>query len=133
MGFHYKSVLLILTALMIPTVSWAGTLGVNFSWAGTTACSTTPPAFTITNIPKGTKYLVFKLVDHDAPNFVHGGGQISYSGSGRIPAGAFGGSYNGPCPPRGAVHMSEWTVRAVDDSRSKVLAEGSAKGRFPPK
>ena len=133
MVFHYKSVLLIVTALMIPTVSWAGTLGVHFSWAGTTACSTTPPAFTITNIPKGTKYLVFKLVDHDAPHFVHGGGQISYSGSGRIPAGAFGGSYNRPCPPRGAVHMYEWTVRAVDDSRSKVLAEGSAKGRFPPK
>ena len=130
---RYSGVLLIAAGLMIPTASWAGTLGVHFSWEETVACSTTPPAVTVTNIPKGTKYLVFKLVDHDAPNFVHGGGQIPYSGSGRVPAGAFGGSYNGPCPPQGAVHTYEWTVRAVDDSASKVLAEGSATGRFPVK
>jgi phosphatidylethanolamine-binding protein (PEBP) family uncharacterized protein len=133
MVYRYITALLILAGLMIPTVSWAGALGVHFSWAETTACSTTPPAFTITNIPQGTKYLVFKLVDHDAPNFAHGGGQVPYSGSGRIPAGAFGGSYNGPCPPQGAVHTYEWTVHAVDESGSKVLAEGSATGRFPAK
>ncbi len=133
MVYRYIAALVIAAGLTFPTVSWAGTLGVHFSWAATTACSSTPPAFTVTNIPKGTKYLVFKLVDHDAPNFVHGGGQISYSGSGRIPAGAFGGSYNGPCPPQGAVHMYEWTVHAVDESGSKVLAEGSATGRFPAK
>ena len=134
MVHRYNRVLLILAGMTIPTVSWsAETLGVRFSWASTAACSTSPPAFTITNIPKGTKYLVFKLVDHDAPDFVHGGGQIPYSGSGRIPAGAFGGSYNGPCPPQGSVHTYEWTVRAVDDSGSKVLAQGSATGRFPAK
>jgi hypothetical protein len=84
MVYRYNRVLLIVVGMTIPTVSWsAETLGVRFSWAGTMACSTSPPAFTITNIPKGTKYLVFKLVDHDAPDFVHGGGQIPYSGSGR--------------------------------------------------
>jgi phosphatidylethanolamine-binding protein (PEBP) family uncharacterized protein len=134
MVYRYIGMLFIGAGMMSPTISWsAETLGVHFSWASTAACSSTPPAFTITNIPKGTKYLVFKLVDHDAPDFVHGGGQISYSGSGRIPAGAFGGSYNGPCPPQGAVHTYEWTVRAVDDSGTKVLAEGSATGRFPAK
>jgi len=133
MVYRYIVALVIAAGLMFPTVSWAGTLGVNFTWAETRACSATPPAFTVTNIPQGTKYLVFKLVDHDAPNFVHGGGQISYSGSGGIPAGAFGGSYTGPCPPQGAVHRYEWTVRAVDESGSKVLAEGSATGRFPAK
>ena len=129
MVHRYNRVLLIVAGMTIPTVSWAGTLGGNFSWAETMPCSTTPPAFTITNIPKGTKYLVFKLVDHDAPDFVHGGGQIPYSGSGRVPAGAF--SYTGPCPPQGAIHTYEWTVRAV--SGKKVLAEGSATGRFPAK
>ena len=105
---------------------------IQFSWAATTPCSRTPPAFTITNIPKGTTYLVFKLTDHDAPNFVHGGGQIPYSGSGNVPAGAFGGSYTGPCPPQGVVHTYQWTVEAMDAS-NKVLAEGSATGRFPVK
>jgi hypothetical protein len=89
MVYRYIAASVIAAGLTVPTVSWAGSLGVHFSWAETTACSSTPPAFTVTNIPTGTKYLVFKLVDHDAPNFVHGGGQISYSGSGRIPAGAF--------------------------------------------
>jgi phosphatidylethanolamine-binding protein (PEBP) family uncharacterized protein len=132
MVYRYNRVLLIVVGMTIPTVSWsAETLGVRFSWAGTMACSTSPPAFTITNIPKGTKYLVFKLVDHDAPDFVHGGGQIPYSGSGRVHAGAF--SYTGPCPPQGAVHTYEWTVRAVDDSGSKVVAQSSATGRFPAK
>src|SRR5271157_3260278 len=88
MVYRHKSMLLIAVGITIPTVSWAGTLGVDFSWAETTACSTISPAFTVTNIPRGTKSLVFKLVDHNAPNFVHGGGQIPYSGSGRIPAGA---------------------------------------------
>src|SRR5271166_363375 len=131
MVYRHKSMLLIAVGITIPTVSWAGTLGVDFSWAETTACSTISPAFTVTNIPRGTKSLVFKLVDHDAPNFVHGGGQIPYSGSGRVPAGAF--SYNGPCPPQGATHTYEWTVHAVDESGTKVLAEGSATGRFPAK
>ena len=77
---RYSGVLLIAAGLIIPTASWAGTLGVHFSWEETVACSTTPPAVTVTNIPKGTKYLVFKLVDHDAPNFVHGGGQFLIPG-----------------------------------------------------
>jgi phosphatidylethanolamine-binding protein (PEBP) family uncharacterized protein len=114
MVYRGSGVLMVVVGLLIPTVSRAGSLEVHFSWAATTA-SATPPAFTVTNIPKGTKYLVFNLADHDAPNFVHGGGQIPYSGSGRIPAGAFGGSYNGPCPPQGAVHTYEWTVHAVDE------------------
>jgi len=132
MGYPCSRVLVIAAGLMIPTVTWAGSLEVRFSWAATTPCSATPPAFTVTNIPKGTKYLVFKLADHDAPYFVHGGGQIPYSGSGSIPAGAFGDSYKGPCPPQGAVHTYEWTVQAMDES-SKVLAEGSATARFPSK
>lgn len=118
-------------ALILPGGAHAATLGVRFTWAGTAACSTTPPAFTITDIPKDTKILAFRLTDLDAPHYQHGGGEAAYSGSGDIPAGAFDGAYNGPCPPSGATHTYVWTVRALDESR-KALAEGKATGRFPP-
>jgi hypothetical protein len=123
---------LLAIGLAFPTFAFAGSLGVNFTWEGTSPCSSTPPAFSLTNIPKGTKYLDFHLVDLDKLDYQHGGGQIVYTGSKKIPAGAFGGSYNGPCPPHGA-HTYRWTVKALDDSGNKVLAEGSATGRFPPK
>jgi hypothetical protein len=129
---HRPSVPLLAIGLTIPTFSFAGSLGVNFTWEGTAACSSKPPAFRVTNIPKGTRHLDFHLVDLDKLDYQHGGGQIAYAGSGKIPAGAFGGSYNGPCPPQGA-HTYRWTVKALGDSGSKVLAEGSATGRFPPK
>ena len=118
-------------ALALPAAAEAATLRVSFSWAGTAACSTTPPAFTIADIPKDTKTLDFSLHDLDAPHYVHGGGEVAYSGSGQIPPGAFDGGYNGPCPPSGATHTYVWTVRALDAAR-KVLAQGKATGRFPP-
>ena len=100
---------LLAAGLLTPGASWAGSLGVHFSWVGTPACSGTPPAFTITNVPNGTKYLAFKLVDRNKLDFVHGGGRVAYAGTGQIPAGAFSGSYTGPCPPQGAAHLYEWT------------------------
>jgi Phosphatidylethanolamine-binding protein len=132
MQYLFGMTSLLAAGLLAPNVSPAASLGVHFSWTETSACSGTPPAFTIANVPTGTKYLEFKLVDLDKLDFVHGGGEIPYSGSGKIPAGAFGGSYRGPCPPDGATHTYEWTVDALDDSKSKVLAEGKARGRFPP-
>ena len=118
-------------ALLLPGAVEAATLGVSFSWAGTAACSSTPPAFTITGVPGDTKVLAFRLTDLDAPHYRHGGGEVAWSGSGNIPGGSFAGGYNGPCPPSGATHTYVWTVRALDASR-KVLAEGAATGRFPP-
>ena len=56
---------LLVMNLVIPTSSFAGSLGVSFTWTGTAACSSTPPAFTVTNIPRGTKRLDFHLVDLD--------------------------------------------------------------------
>ena len=128
----FRMTSLLAAGLLAPNASMAASLSVHFSWTSTSACSGTPPAFTISNTPKGTKYLDFKLVDLDKLDFVHGGGEIPYSGSGKIPAGAFGGSYRGPCPPNGATHTYEWTVEALDGSKAKVLAEGKARGRFPP-
>ena len=118
--------------LSIPLVSYAAdSLQVQFSWSATKACSTTPPAFRIADVPKGTKYLSFRLADYNA-SFNHGGGEIAYKGSGAIPAGAFGGGYQGPCPPTGQTHTYEWTVDALDANKN-VLAEGKATGQFPVK
>src|SRR5271166_3878135 len=119
--------------ICIPNSSMADSLGVRFSWVGTEPCSGVPPAFSITKAPKATKYLDFQLVDLDKLDFIHGGGQVPYVGSGKIPAGAFDGSYTGPCPPPGVVHTYQWTVKALDDSKSNVLALGKATGKFPPK
>lgn len=118
-------------ALTLPAAAHAASLGVRFTWVGTAACSTTPPAFAITGIPKETKYLAFRLTDLDAPNFQHAGGEVAYSGSGDIPAGAFDGAYTGPCPPSGTTHTYVWTVHALDANR-KAIAQGKATGRFPP-
>jgi len=129
---HRLAVALALAAFLIPAASPAASLSVRFIWAGTAACSTVPPAFTISGVPAGTRSLVFTLVDLDKPDYVHGGGQITYSGVGAIPAGAFGGNYRGPCPPPGSVHTYRWTVEAMD-AGSKVLAKGVATGKFPPR
>jgi phosphatidylethanolamine-binding protein (PEBP) family uncharacterized protein len=128
---NHRRIAALAVALVLPAAGHAATLSVRFTWVGTAACSTTPPAFMITDIPQETKYLDFRLHDLDAPHYPHGGGEAAYSGSGNIPAGAFHGAYSGPCPPSGAAHTYVWTVRALDASR-KALAEGKATGRFPP-
>lgn len=106
-----------------------GRLTVSFSWAKRHECSSTPPAFRIGGIPKGTKYLRFAMTDQDVPTFNHGGGTIAYKGSGRIPEGAF--RYTGPCPPSGR-HSYEITVEALDANK-RVLASGRAVRVFPPR
>jgi phosphatidylethanolamine-binding protein (PEBP) family uncharacterized protein len=107
----------------------ANAIELSFSWVGTPACSSTPPAFKIASAPTGTKYLDFELKDFDAPNFKHGGGTVAYAGESTIPAGAF--SYTGPCPPSGA-HRYQWTVTALDASK-RPIGRSTATGSFPPK
>tara|TARA_R110000868_G_scaffold408144_1_gene690524 strand:- start:6826 stop:7227 length:402 start_codon:yes stop_codon:yes gene_type:complete len=105
-------------------------LGVDFTWHGTQACSSVPPAFEIANIPEGTATLEFRMTDLDVPSFNHGGGSVKYTGSGSIPAGSF--SYTGPCPP-GGTHDYEFVVSAVNAAGDTVLGRGSATKSFPPK
>jgi hypothetical protein len=129
---HRTAAAAVTIACLIPTASLGASLGVHFSWAGTAACSGTPPAFSLTGVPNATKYLDFQLVDLDKLEFVHGGGQIPYAGSGKIPAGAFSGTYQGPCPPPGISHTYQWTVKALDESKTNLLASGTATRKFPP-
>ena len=103
-------------------------LDVGFSWAGTTACSSKPPAFVVKGVPEGTTRLRFRMTDLDVPTYNHGGGTVSYSGGSEIPAGAF--SYTGPCPPVGS-HDYRFTVQALN-ADGAVIGEGSATRSFPP-
>jgi len=126
----FSRVLIAAAGLVIGTwPSAAAAMAVKFSWTGYPACSTASPAFTIEDVPAGTKRLDFKMVDRDVPTYPHGGGSVAYDGGREIRAGAF--SYQGPCPPAGQRHGYEWTVRALDEN-GKAIASATASATFPP-
>jgi len=105
-------------------------LNVSWDWTQSDRCTRQSPAFTITNVPDGTKTLDFKMVDLNVPSFNHGGGTVAYSGASSIPAGAF--SYLGPCPPTGP-HQYEFTVTAINAAGDTALGRGKAVRAFPPR
>src|ERR1035438_10393327 len=104
-------------------------MSVKFSWKGYQPCSSSSPAFIVSEVPTGTVQLVFKMVDKAVPTYPHGGGIIAYTGNSEIPAGAF--SYKGPCPPKGQQHTYEWTVHALDKN-GKVVASTTEVAKFSP-
>lgn len=104
-------------------------MSVKFSWKGYQPCSSSSPAFIVSEVPTGTVRLAFKMVDKDVPRYPHGGGTIAYTDKSEISAGAF--SYKGPCPPNGQQHIYEWTVQALDRN-GKVVASTTAVDKFPP-
>ena len=105
------------------------TLGVDFSWKNTSACSSKSPAFKISGVPDGTKTLKFWMTDLNVPSYTHGGGNVEHMGSGDIPAGAF--SYTGPCPPSGS-HKYQWEVTAINAAGDTIVGKGQATKPFPP-
>ncbi len=105
----------------------AHAMGLSFSWGPTKKCfDPKSPPMTISGVPKGTAKFKINMVDLNMTSYPHGGGTVTYSGSGKLPYGAF--RYKGPCPP--SPHVYEFTVKAVDKS-GKVLATAKAKKRFP--
>lgn len=108
--------------------AFAAGMSVTFDWGATKKCfDPKSPPFRLSGVPAGTKTLTFRMVDRNAPDFNHGGGEVAYSGQSAIPYGAF--HYQGPCPPQGS-HTYSWTVKALDGS-GKVLATGNATKKFP--
>ena len=61
------------------------------------------PRFVLTDVPEGTKFLRFKLVDTNVRDFNHGGGVVAYTGQDVIEPGAF--KYKSPCPPDGVASI----------------------------
>lgn len=107
-----------------------GALNVSFEWTPANRCSPTSPAFVISNIPAGTEFLDFRMVDLNVPAYQHGGGKVKNDGSGKINAGAF--SYVGPCPPAGGRHNYQFTVTALNSAGDTALARGTTSRAFPP-
>jgi hypothetical protein len=105
-------------------------MSLSFSWTGVARCSSSPPAFTLSDVPPETSRLAFNMVDLNLPSYPHGGGTISYQGGSQIAAGSF--SYKGPCPPERQRHNYRWTVKALD-AGGKALATASAASPFPPR
>jgi phosphatidylethanolamine-binding protein (PEBP) family uncharacterized protein len=93
------------------------------------ACGSSPPAFTLSDVTRGTTQLAFHMVDLNATSFTHGGGTVAYIGNDNVPAGSF--SYNGPCPPAGQ-HTYRWTVQALD-AGGQVLGTAAASQPFRPR
>ncbi|MHB8886527.1 MAG: YbhB/YbcL family Raf kinase inhibitor-like protein [Methylovirgula sp.] len=104
-------------------------LQASFSWQGIAACQRVSPAFSVNDVPPGTKRLRFTLHDEQAPRFRHGGSSVAYSGA-KIPQGAI--HYIGPCPPPGQTHHYVWTIEALD-ANGHVLGKTTASAGFPPK
>ena len=104
-------------------------LAVDFVWQPSDRCSNRSPEIRVANIPSAAKTLWVKLKDREVPTWNHGGGNVTYDGSGVIPAGALKNGYNGPCPPSGS-HRYEFTVQAVD-AAGVVVGSGKKALSFP--
>lgn len=105
-----------------------------FDWSGLKSCTSgnpgtvASPAFTLSNVPEGTAFIRFRLVDRDVPDFNHGGGVVAWSGSDAVPAGAF--KYKQPCPPNGQ-HTYEWQATAQTKKNGGKLGVAKAQREYP--
>jgi phosphatidylethanolamine-binding protein (PEBP) family uncharacterized protein len=105
----------VILSLFIPLVANGEEFSINFEWGDLKLCTTgnpnmvKNPTFTLTNVPDGTKWIHFKLVDHNARSYNHGGGWVEYIGQSKVEPGEF--KYKSPCPPNGK-HKYEWTASA---------------------
>lgn len=115
-------------SMSVPAAAQQG-FTADFTWGSTPRCDgKKSPPFSLSNVPRGTATIRFRMIDQDAPNYPHGGGEVAYSGQDAIPEGAF--SYYGPCPPRGS-HTYEWNIEALDQSGNRLAATRVSK-KFPP-
>lgn len=107
---------------------------IQFDWSGLKLCTSgnpnrvANPAFTLTDVPAGTKYIRFKLVDKDVPSYNHGGGVVAYTGQTIIQPGAF--KYKSPCPPNGQ-HTYEWQATAQTKKNGGRIATTTKARKYP--
>ncbi len=105
-----------------------------FDWSGLKSCTSGSPntvgspQFLLKDVPPVTKFIRFRLVDRNVPQFNHGGGVVAWDGSKSIPRGAF--KYKSPCPPSGQ-HVYEWTATAQSKKNGGKLGEAKASRPYP--
>ena len=104
-------------------------ISLDMNWSEKTECSHISPSMRVSNVPKGTSLLVFKMMDRNATKFNHGGGEIKYSGDNEIAEGALD-SFNAPCPPKGLTHIYVMSLKALDSNQTHILGEGSVEKAF---
>lgn len=121
-------------AIALCTTTPAASFEIAFTWDGLKSCTSgnpntvANPRFVLKDVPEGTKYIRFKLVDTNVSGFDHGGGVVAYSGKGEIEPGAF--KYKSPCPPNGT-HKYEWTATAQSKKSGGKLATAKAARNYP--
>ncbi len=75
-----------ITATLALTAPMAQAFEISFDWKGLKRCTNGKPflnlnpRFVLADVPAGTKYIRFKLVDRDARGYNHGGGVVAYTG-----------------------------------------------------
>jgi len=120
-------------ALML-TPGAAAAFTISFDWEGLKRCTngspnTVPnPTFILTDVPEGTKFIRFKMLDRNAPSDNHGGGVVAWDGQDVIAPGAF--KYKSPCPPSGP-HMYEWQATAQTEKSGGKIATTKAQRPYP--
>jgi len=124
------SLSLALAGLSTPALAFE----IGFDWSGLKLCTSGKPntvgspRFKLSDVPAGTQFIRFKLVDLDARDYNHGGGVVAYDGGGVVPAGAF--RYKSPCPPNGS-HRYEWTATAQSRKNGGKLGTAKARRSYP--
>ena len=126
-------IMFVLILLATPTV--ASDFSISFEWGDIPSCTTGSPylvqnpRFVLSNVPEGTKFIQFKMVDLDVPSYDHGGGTIEYTGNNVIEPGAF--NYRSPCPPGGS-HDYQWTAIAKKKTGwGGKLGRAKARKKYP--
>ena len=127
---RYLAIALAASTLAAP----AHAFQINFNWKGLDLCTTgnpnrvANPEFKLKNVPEGTKFIRFKLVDLDVPGYNHGGGVVKYTGQNAIAPGAF--KYKSPCPPSGR-HTYEWQATAQKRKGGGQIATTPRARKYP--
>lgn len=127
-----KALVLAATLAIAPTLGSAFEIG--FEWGGLKLCTSgnpntvTNPKFTLKDVPAGTEYIRFRLVDRNVPSYNHGGGTVKWDGKSTVAPGMF--KYKSPCPPGGR-HTYEWTATALKSKTGGKLGEAKARRTYP--
>lgn len=125
---------LIAATLLALSAPMASAFDIGFDWAGLKLCTSgnpntvANPKFTLKDVPPGTKYIRFRLVDRDVPGYNHGGGVVAWDGKATVQPGAF--KYKSPCPPNGK-HTYEWTATAQSAKNGGKLGVAKARRKYP--